>query len=68
MKYHYFVSYSHSGAYGINSFGFGNAELVMSTRATSIDHLKEFAGLIQNMESHPRDVVILNYVLLRKER
>lgn len=63
-KYIYFVSFCHIDKYGNNQFG--NAEMLLDK---PIEHIEAVTGVTKWIEQNcnANDVIVLNYVLLRKE-
>jgi hypothetical protein len=63
-KYIYFVSYTHTGVNG-RQLSFGNAEVVRDAPVQSMEDVEEIGDVIADIDEHNRDVVVLNWQVLR---
>lgn len=59
MKYFYFVSYRYMG-------GFGNTEMYSGDEIKHLSQIEDIEKCLKD-EICKRDVVVTNYILLRKE-
>lgn len=62
--YAYFVSYTHTGVNG-RQFSFRNAEIVRDAPIQSMQDVEEMCDIIADIDEPVRDVVVLNWQLLR---
>ena len=65
MKYHYFISYFSSTNENIPRSQISNCELIRDTKISDYEDLMSIRKLLEE-ENKRKDVVILNYVLLKK--
>lgn len=65
MQYVYFVSYSHT--HGFNKLEFGNARVFLQEKITSCEHLENIREFLEGTHPPTKNVVILNFQLLREE-
>jgi hypothetical protein len=62
--YTYFVSYTHTGVNG-RQLSFGNAEVVRDAPVQSIADVEEMGDIIADIDEPLRDVIVLNWQMLR---
>jgi hypothetical protein len=62
--YTYFVSYAHTGVSG-RQHAFGNAEVVRDAPVQTMGDVEEMSDIIADIDEPIRDVVILNWQVLR---
>ena len=67
MKYHYFISYFSSTNENIPRSQISNCELIRDTKISDYEDLMSIGKLLEE-ENKRKDVVILNYVLLKKSK
>ena len=60
----YFVSYTHTGVDG-RQFSFGNTEVLRDAPVQSMQDVEEMRDVIADIDEPVRDVVLLNWQLLR---
>ena len=65
MQYVYFVSYSHT--HGFNKLEFGNARVFLQEKITSREHLENIKEFLEVIHPPRKNIVILNFQLLREE-
>jgi hypothetical protein len=58
-KYWYFISYKHSNT------GFGNCELPLSIKITSIEHIRDIQKVLEDKYNITK-VLVDNFILLRE--
>lgn len=63
--YKYFVSYSYTMKEG---FGFGSCECIMDKKIENFENIYDIAEKIKKQEKEFKEVIILNYKLLKEEK
>lgn len=66
MMYHYFVSYFSSNNKG-NTQAFSNCELTRDSKIVEYNDILELGKLLEDKYER-KNVVILNYILLKKDK